>query len=136
MERVGGADPGPADALLREENGMSPSLNPGQFELRDAAGSTVGVFLPDQQLRDLLAERDALKKQVVELQSQLAAERDEGARTRQERDAYLESLHYLARKDLVPWTAEDLADLRENGIPFEEVISGVEQLVKEHGRGG
>jgi chorismate mutase len=115
---------------------MSPPLNHGAQELRDDAGSTVGFFLPDRQLRELLAERDALMKQVAELQAQLAAERAEAAQIRKERDAYLETAHYLTRKDLVPFTAEELADIRENGIPFEEVIAEVERAVQGQGHGG
>ena len=116
---------------------MSIPINLDQkLELRDASGSTVGFVLPEQFLRDLLAERDALRKEVAELQEQLTALRDRAARVEAERDGYLESLHFLTRKDVVPFTEQELADLQKNGMPFDQIIPEIEQIVGLKASGG
>lgn len=93
-----------------------------RLEVRDASGATVGFILSDQQTRDLLADRDALRKRVAELQAQTA-------RLTAERDGYLESLHFLARKELTPLTEQELAELQKDGLPFEQLLPEIEQIV-------
>ena len=93
-----------------------------KLEVRDASGAIVGFILSDQQTRDLLAERDALRKRVAELQAQTA-------RLTAERDGYLESLHFLTRKELTPLTEQELTELQKDGLPFEQLLPEIEQIV-------
>ncbi len=49
---------------------MTTNLSEGA-ELR-VAGSTVGIFLPEAKLRELLAERDSLRQQLEDERRKLA----------------------------------------------------------------
>ena len=115
---------------------MSFPINLDQrLEVRDASGATVGFILSDQQTRDLITERDALRKQVAELQRQTAALHDQAARLKAERDGYLESLHFLTRQNLTPLTEPELAELNRDGLPFEQLLPEMEQVVGLKARG-
>src|SRR4051794_39291871 len=56
-----------------------------RFELRDASGETVGLFGPASVLRELVAERDALRGEVAALREQVAALRGQAAQAAGER---------------------------------------------------
>jgi hypothetical protein len=107
----------------------SPANFDQKLELRDASGRTVGFVLPERQLLDLLAQQEALQKQVVELRQQVAALTARAEEVARERDAYLQTLHFLSRDRLVPITEEELEDIRKTGIPFEQIVAEVEQIV-------
>jgi hypothetical protein len=100
-----------------------------KLELRDESGAIVGFVLPEKLLHSLLTEREALRKQVTELEEELATLRKEATQVKGERDGYLESLHYLTRNEIVPLTEEELAELRTSGIPLQQLLSEVEETV-------
>jgi hypothetical protein len=92
-------------------------FGPG-FELRDPSGRTLGVFVPNSMIQDLRAECERLRQQVTQLQA--------------ERDKYLKFLKEITGgAPLI--TAEEVAELDKNGIPFEQVIEQIERDLKEGG---
>jgi hypothetical protein len=91
---------------------MTTPLDVGQhLDARDASGSVPAVVVSQSAYRDLLAERDALRQRVAELEK--------------ERDEYLA---VLSRHGL-GFTAQELGELREGGFSFEEVLRDVERVV-------
>jgi seryl-tRNA synthetase len=101
---------------------MSPSTELVQgLELRDPTGSKLGVFVPEPVLRDLLAERDALRKQLAEEQARLRE-------VEKERDAYMQSIYHLTRKDFEnhTFTEEDLREMEKNGVTGEQILREIE----------
>jgi hypothetical protein len=49
---------------------------------------------------------------------------------RRQRDLYLEALYGLTRKD-VTFTQEEIDDLKENGVPFEQVLEILKRDMEE-----
>ncbi len=99
---------------------MSNAVGFGQgLELRDASGRTLGVFLPDAVIKELIAERDALRKQVAEQQEKLAT-------LKAERDSYRQTVYALWPKDVPLLTEEELDEMKRNGIPFRQIIEEIE----------
>jgi len=88
---------------------MSIPIDPGKpWRMVDDAGQALGVVLSGEALQRLLAERDAL--------------RDEVSRLREERDEYL---RVLAQHGLA-FTAQELEELRRDGVPLDELIRQLE----------
>lgn len=81
--------------------------------LRNGTG-TEEVFVPEQTLLDLLAERDRLRR-----------ERDA---LKRERDELLATLHHVLAKDVKPLTAEELHDIQTKGISEEEFLREIDRL--------
>lgn len=100
---------------------MSSPREPGPgFELRDPAGRTLGVFVPDGVIQDLRAECERLRRQVAQLQT--------------ERDDYLQALRRLTGGDS-PLTREELEELQKTSVPFEQVIDLIERELQGRGHG-
>ena len=99
------------------------------LELHDSSGAKLGVFLPEEQLQELLAERDALRAQLALQQQELSRLRD----IERERDTYLQFLHFMTRPNVL-LTEQELTELK-NGVPGEQVLAEMEQIlsVKEDG---
>jgi len=87
------------------------------------------MSIPEQHFRNLLAERDALAKQVAELQDRLAQALKVHACLKTERDEYKNALEVCARERLVPFGQEEVEDLKRNGLPFEQVVREIEEMV-------
>ena len=95
-------------SLRRKEPGMANTIDLGSgLELRDASDRTVGVLTPPGTIRELEAERDRLRAEVVGLQA--------------ERDEYRRALFALTRKE-VTFTPEELSDLEADGVSLREII--------------
>jgi uncharacterized coiled-coil DUF342 family protein len=121
---------------------MSDSIDLAEgLELRDASGSTLGVFLPQRILNELVSERDSLRLQVVEARQEVdrlrrvIAENGPAATEglRAERDAYLKTLHALLRKEIT-FDAQELREMESNGITVEQILAEVGQIVSEGAR--
>lgn len=91
------------------------------LELRDAAGSVLGTFVPRHTLAELIAEREDLRKRLAAVQT--------------ERDTYLQALYALTRQE-VKLTAEERADLEKNGVSAEQVMQEIERIVGSAARVG
>jgi uncharacterized protein (DUF3084 family) len=110
---------------------MSESINFEQrLELRNASGTTLGYFVPNDTIHSLLTERDSLHQELTRLQKELAALRKEKEEVETERNAYQQSLQALLKEDFT-FTEEEILDLQQNGIPFEQVIAEVEKIVSQ-----
>lgn len=49
----------------------------------------------------------------------------------EERDAYLRALYAMTRHEKITFTAEELADLDKNGIPFEDIVQEVKDMFRQ-----
>ena len=106
-----------------------------RFEVRDATGKTLGFFVPDGVVNALVAERDALRQRLAELQAEVERLRKEVEEVREERDEYLEAVNYLTSEDCT-FNAREFAEMKRNGVPFEQVIAEVEQILNRKPSGG
>jgi hypothetical protein len=90
--------------------------------------SPTGRAAPSEQAwRELVAERDALRQQVADLQRRMAdlqAERDDDRR----------AVEHLTREDH-PFDPRLWANVRKEGGPGEQVLAEIEQLVRDAGQG-
>lgn len=101
---------------------MSQLIDPTQgLELRSGSGAVLGSFISRQELQELIAECDRLRKQLATLQA--------------ERDTYLTALYALMRKE-VTISPEELADLEKNGVPIEQTMEELERIVAAGSPGG
>jgi hypothetical protein len=106
-----------------------------RLELRDTKGTTLGFFLSEHELREQAAEREALRKQVADLQSRLAeSDRDKEA-LRGEVNNYAKILEVWERDGIAPISRKEMEHLRTNGVPLETVIAEIEELVRTSSRG-
>jgi hypothetical protein len=67
------------------------------------------------------------------LEARLAEVLAELEQVKAERDMYLKSLYAYTRDQLVPFTEEDLADIKANGVSFEEIIAELEERMERRG---
>ena len=105
--------------------------NGEQFQLCDANGRTLGVFLAPETVQQMNAERERLAKEADELRKQLEEtqrQRDawmEKARHSEERAALLEqdwhSMFRLLPREL-QITEEEIREIQRNPHTFEEVL--------------
>lgn len=112
-------------------------------ELR-VAGSTVGIFLPEAKLRELVEERDSLRQQLEDERRKaesLAQQTEECQRLQAElddlkleRDEYEKALT-AATRDLFPIDKEAveaaIAQAEGNIVDFSEVIREIEEICLE-----
>jgi predicted nucleic acid-binding Zn-ribbon protein len=116
---------------------MFPATNLDQnLELRDPSGTPVGFFVPDRVFRDLLAERDDLRRQVAVLRQEVLDLQAQVEKVAREKDERIRSLRDLCRELARPITAEELAEIKKDGIPFAQVVAEVEQIVAGSLHGG
>jgi alkylation response protein AidB-like acyl-CoA dehydrogenase len=99
------------------------------LEVCDASGTTVGFLVPERAFRDLLAEREALRRQVAELRQEVLALRAQAEKVAREKDERIQTLRDLCRELVPPITAEELAEMKKDGISFARVVDEVEQIV-------
>src|SRR5262249_32871595 len=91
------------------------------FQFADASGRPVGTFLPEAKLRELIAERDSLRKELEDLRKALdevTAERNDYRRGR---------ISSLPPEEFT-LTAEDLKDMEKNGYTMEQILADIESL--------
>jgi hypothetical protein len=101
-----------------------------RLELRDGGGNLVQVFVPQQDVEALRAERDDLRRQVEQLQAQLATARKVQADLQAERDEYGQALAAISEDRDLAFDRKQLEALRQHGVPFETIIQEVEQIVR------
>jgi predicted nuclease with TOPRIM domain len=114
---------------------MTFSNGEQRLELRDTKGTTLGFFLSERELQEQAEEREALRKQVADLQSQLDAVAHDKKALREEVENYAKMLEVWERDGIAPMTHKELEQLRKDGIPFESVIAEIDALVRIPSRG-
>src|SRR5262245_16834771 len=96
---------------------MSIPIDPDKaWKVLDDAGQTQALLLPGEALHHILADREALRKEVAALREELAA-------LKAERDEYRNTMHYLSHEDTRISVEEIERIRRRDGIPFERVIA-------------
>ncbi len=126
---------------------MSTTIDLGQGAELRVAGSTVGVFLPEAKLRELIAERDALRGELEEAKRQLGSLRqqaDESQRQvsalKAERDDYEKALTAAVREQFDVMDEEKalalIAETERNGVDFADVVREIEAILYRKGREG
>ncbi len=109
----------------------SLNVSEGLF-LHDAAGARVGVVLPERELRELLAERDALRKEVADL-------RDRLSRVQAERDEYRQALDVISEDKSLLFDRKELDQARKAGVTLDVLLRDLDGLTgqanAEVGRG-
>jgi hypothetical protein len=110
-----------------KETTMPDAINLDQkLELRGPSGQTIGFFLAENTLRDLLAEQDRLRRELARLQQahkELA----------HQRDSFCAALQALTEQYL-PFIEKDLEELKQTGVPFDLLIQEVDKVAAEHSR--
>jgi len=120
MHRLGGAPRRPRRE--RGQHHVLPVSLDQRLEVRDASGATVGFILSDQQTRDLLADpgRPAQTGGRVAGANRPA----DGGAGRVPR-----ILALPGPQGLTPLTEQELAELQKDGLPFEQLLPEIEQIV-------
>jgi hypothetical protein len=85
----------------------------GQMEVRDKEGRVVAFVVPCQVWDNLVLERDALRCRLEKLIA--------------EHEVYRKALQARLAID-VDFSPEEIAELRQEGLSFDEVTAGVSQL--------
>jgi hypothetical protein len=125
----------PAESAERLEVLVSKPIDlETRLELRDASGTTLGVFVPEHVLRDLIEERNRLRTQIAENERTARLnstppeqDRASAASIAAERDVYLGALYALTRKEFEIDPTE-LAEMENNGLTIEQLLAEVERL--------
>ncbi len=112
---------------------MNLTIDLGQGAELRVAGSTVGVFVPEAKLRQLIGERDTLKDELAEARRQISGltieiERYEKALTAAVRDQFdvMDEETALAH----------IADAEKNGVGFSDVIREIDAILYKEGTEG
>jgi hypothetical protein len=88
-----------------------------------------------QAVKDLIAERDRLRRQVADLQQELdrlrAEAANERARLTAERDGYRRDVSALLSKEMPDFTEHDIAEWQRTGLPLEDFIHEIEEIVEK-----
>ena len=105
---------------------MNTSINVTlPLQLTDASG-TVGTFLPETKLRELLAERDSLRAQLEEMKRELRA-------VQAERDQYNRTVLALMRDSVEigeeAWNALITEIENGGGVDFVQAVREIEQTL-------
>jgi chromosome segregation ATPase len=79
-----------------------------------------------EQVARLQAELEEARKTIAELTTLNATLKEEYTRLASERDAYLESLYALTRKEF-SFTKQELEDLRNSGASLGDLIKELEE---------
>ena len=91
---------------------MSQQVDLGQgVEIRDAAGKSAGMFVPDRMVQELKEDLKRSKEEVLRLKEELAALRAEHDR----------AIEYLTWK-----TTQQIEAARTEGTTLEQVIAEIE----------
>jgi len=126
---------------------MNQTFDFGQGAELRVAGSTVGVFVPKAQLCELIAERDALRRELEEAkrqeeESRLRADEYQHRATALEAEQEaLEKALTAAVRDQFPVMDEDkalalIADMEKNGVDSAEVLAEIEAICRAASGGG
>jgi cell division protein FtsB len=106
-----------------------------RLELRDTKGNTLGFFLPEQVLQEQAAEREALCKQIADMQARLDALTREKEGLLKEVDNYSKILEVWEQDGIAPMTRKELEHAKKHGIPFETVIAEIEEMIQSRSSG-
>jgi len=128
---------------------MSTTVDLAQGAELCVGGATVGIFLPEEKVRELSAARESLQREVEGFRQELERlrrEAEEGRQARKEldavrseRDQYASSLTAVMR-NLVPVIgaaeAEALiAEAEKDGVDFGEAVRQIEEMMWEKSGG-
>jgi uncharacterized coiled-coil DUF342 family protein len=126
---------------------MSTTIDLGQGAELRVAGSTVGVFLPEAKYRELVTERDALRRELEDARRQLETlqlQADEYARQvialKAERDDCEKALTAAVRDQFDVMDEEKalalIAETEKNGVDFADVVREIEAILYKKGTEG
>jgi uncharacterized coiled-coil DUF342 family protein len=124
---------------------MSTTIDLGQGAELRVAGSTVGVFLPEAKHRELIAERDALRRELEEARRQLDGLRQQADEYQRqvsaleaERNEYGKALTAAVRDQFGTMDEEKalalIAEMENGGgVAFADVVREVEEILYKKG---
>jgi uncharacterized coiled-coil DUF342 family protein len=126
---------------------VNTTVDLGQGAELRVAGSTVGVFLPEAKHRELLAERDALRRELEEARRQLESMRQQAAEHHRqvrvlqaEIDSYGKALTAAVRDQFPVMDDEKalalIAEAEKNGADGAEVLRQIETICRSGPEGG
>jgi len=102
---------------------MADMINLDQkLEVRDPSGKMVAFLVPERMLRDLLAEQDRMRQEL--LRSEQARQEIE-----KERDRY-RMLHQALGELYRPHFEKEFEEQKETGIPFELLIQEMDKVAE------
>jgi hypothetical protein len=93
------------------------------LELREAKGPILGFFVPEKDFRELVGERDALRKELAELTALVE-------QLRQDRDNYARILEVWENEGVAPLTRREVEGLEREGLPFAAVVAEIEMMIR------
>ncbi len=108
----------------------------GSQEIKNAAGETVGHFLPEPAYQKLLEEQERLRRENAEYRAVVAkfipadffANLPPGGEViNPEKTAATLLMLGLKPEDVIP-TEEEIRDIEKNGVPFADIV---EQIIRE-----
>jgi hypothetical protein len=109
------------------------------LEVRDATGSLLGFIVPEKDFRDLVSERDVLRKELAALKAnveQLRRDRAEIeelkkqlAEARSDLDNFEKMLHAWDAHGVAPPGQADIEEARHSGIRGRQLLAEIEQLL-------
>ena len=104
-------------------------------------GSTIGVVVPTDQLRELQAECERLRQQIGAQEAHLAERTRELEKAHQEREEYRRSLHAVLHDYFAEHEAEVIKEALEadrTGLTFDQVMRELNEVfhVKRGGEHG
>jgi hypothetical protein len=108
--------------LERSNSMFIPNNLEEKLEVCDESGRALGFLVNVQAFHDLVAERDALRVRVAELQVQFTE-------VEAERDELVHAMEVLAREGLVPIGEEEIEDLKRNGVSFEDIMLDLDEIL-------
>jgi hypothetical protein len=93
------------------------------LDVRDAKGAILGFFLPEKEYRELLSERDSLRKELTTLQENVEE-------LRKERACYVRMLEAWEKEGVAPFTRIEVENLEREGLSFATVVSEIEAMMR------
>jgi chromosome segregation ATPase len=119
---------------------MSTNVDLGQGAELRVAGSTVGVFLPEAQFRELNAERDSLRRDLEDARRRADELQRQVRALEAERDNYEKALTAAVRNQFDTMDEEKalalIAETERSGVDFADVVREVEAILYKKGKEG
>jgi hypothetical protein len=93
------------------------------LEVREANGPVLGFFVPEKDFRELLQERDAMRKELLELKAS-------NEQLQRERDNYARIVEVWEKEGIAPLTRREVENLEREGVPFATVVAEIEAVTR------
>lgn len=106
---------------------MTQAMNPSpQLELRDASGTSIGIYLHEQSVRDLRAENTRLQRELQAVREQVQKLQAQLAQTEAERQVHAHALSYLTEHPDMLFSRQEMEETVETGFTFREILTQLE----------